>query len=183
LLRSAGTVEMLRAMSTSPRTDLGPFSGNEAKVRPWAHTLDAIRRLQKFTLCTVRADGRPHATPLLAVWAMDGMTFTTRKDEQKAKNLTRNPKCILTAGTNTLTGDDYVIEGTASLISDKERLATIATAFEQTYGWHLTREDGTWHGMADAIRSGGTNTYFVQPSIIFAFGNGQPFSQTRYHFD
>ena len=170
-------------MTTSPRTDLGPFSGGEAQVRPWAHTLDAIRRLQKFTLCTVRADGRPHATPLLAVWAMDGMTFATGKDEQKAKNLTRNPNCILTAGTNTLTGDDYVIEGTASLVSDTEHLATIAAAFEQTYGWHLTREDGTWHGMADGIRSGETNTYFVQPQIIFAFGNGEPFGQTRYHFD
>jgi nitroimidazol reductase NimA-like FMN-containing flavoprotein (pyridoxamine 5'-phosphate oxidase superfamily) len=94
-------------MTPSPRTDLGPFSGDEAKARPWAHTVDAIRRLQKFTLCTVRADGRPHATPLLAVWAMDGMAFATGKDEQKAKNLTRNPKCILTAGTNTLTGDDH----------------------------------------------------------------------------
>ena len=170
-------------MNSSPRTDLGPFSGGEATARPWAHTVDALRRLQKFTLCTVRADGRPHATPLLAVWVMDGMAFATGKDEQKAKNLSRNPKCILTAGTNTLTGEDYVIEGTASLVSDPERLATIATQFEQTYGWHLTSEDGTWHGMADSIRSGGAETYFVQPSIIFAFGNGEPFGQTRYHFD
>jgi pyridoxine/pyridoxamine 5'-phosphate oxidase len=170
-------------MTSLPRTDLGPFSGSEAIIRPWAHTVDAIRRLQKFTLCTVRADGRPHATPLLAVWAMNGMNFTTGKHEQKARNLARNPKCILTAGTNTLTGDDYVIEGSASLVSDEERLASIATAFEQTYGWHLTREDGTWHGMANQIRSGAGYTYFVQPSIIFAFGNGEPFSQTRYHFD
>jgi hypothetical protein len=170
-------------MTSLPRTDLGPFSGGEAEVRPWAHTVDAIRRLQKFTLCTVRADGRPHATPLLAVWAMDGMNFTTGKREQKARNLASNPKCILTAGTNTLTGDDYVIEGSASLVSDGERLAGIATVFEETYGWHLTREDGTWHGMANQIRSGAGNTYFVQPSIIFAFGNGEPFSQTRYHFD
>ena len=82
-----------------------------------------------------------------------------------------------------MTGDDYVIEGTASLVSDPERLRTIATAFEQAYGWHLTREDGTWYGMPDQMRAGAINTYFVQPSIIFAFGNGEPFSETRYHFD
>jgi hypothetical protein len=82
-----------------------------------------------------------------------------------------------------LTGDDYVLEGTASLVSDPERLGTIATAFEQAYGWHLTREDGTWYGMSDQIRSGAINTYFVRPSIIFAFGNGKPFAETRYHFD
>jgi hypothetical protein len=154
---------MLWIMTSSPRTDLGPFSGDEAKVRPWAHTLDAIRRLQKFVLCTVRADGRPHATPLLAVWAMDGMTFATGEDEQKAKNLTSNPQCILTAGTNTLTGEDYVIEGSASLVSETDRLATIAAAFEQTYGWHLTREDGTWHGMAEAIRSA-ENQHVLRPA-------------------
>jgi Pyridoxamine 5'-phosphate oxidase len=74
-------------VNSLPRTDLGPFSGPEANARPWAHTVDAIRRKQKFTLCTVRADGRPHTTPLLAVWAMDGMTFTTGENEQKAKNL------------------------------------------------------------------------------------------------
>ena len=170
-------------MTSQPRTDLGPFSGPQATPRPWAHTIDAIRRLQKFTLCTVRADGRPHATPLLAVWAMDGMTFTTGEDEQKAKNLERNPRCILTAGTSTLTGDDYVIEGTASVVSDPAHLEAIATAFEQSYGWHLTRADGTWHGMANQMRSGGTRTYFVQPRIIFAFGNGEPFAETRYHFD
>jgi len=33
------------------------------------------------------------------------------------------------------------------------------------------------------MRVGGTNTCFVQPSIILAFGNGEPFSETRYHFD
>ena len=81
-------------MNPLPRTDLGPFSGPEANARPWAHTVDAIRRLQKFTLCTVRADGRPHATPLLAVWAMDGTTFTTGENEQKAKNLGPQPEVL-----------------------------------------------------------------------------------------
>jgi general stress protein 26 len=174
---------MVTDVPLDPRTDLGPFSGPNATARPWSYTADALRRSQKFTLCTVRADGRPHATPLLAVWAMDGMCFSTGDNEQKAKNLTANPKCILTTGTDTLTGFDYVIEGTAFLVTEPDRLDSLATAFEQAYGWHLTREDGTWHGMADMMRSGGVNTYFVHPTIVFAFGNGEPFSETRYHFD
>ena len=117
------------------------------------------------------------------MWAIDGMTFTTGQNDQKARNLGRNPQCTLTAGTNTMTGDVYVIEGTASLVTDPERLGTIATAFEQTYGWHLSREDGTWYGVSDQIRAGALNTYVVQPTIIVAFGTGEPFSETRYHFD
>lgn len=166
-----------------PRTDLGPFSGPDATARPWTHTVDALRRTQKFTLCTVRADGRPHATPLLAIWTANGLCFTTGADEQKAKNLGRNPACLLTTGTPNLVGEDYVVEGTATLVTEPGRLDTLASAFESAYGWHLTSEDGTWHAMPGSIRSGRTQTYVVRPRIVFAFGNGEPFSETRYHFD
>ena len=168
--------------SIEPRADLGPFSGTEANVRPWAYTVDALRRSQKFTLCTVRADGRPHATPLLAIWVAGGMCFNTGAAEQKAKNLAGNPACIFTTGTPNLVGEDYVIEGIASVVTDPVRLDALASAFEQAYGWHVTSEDGTWHAMPDSIRSGDTQTYFVRPRIVFAFGNGEPFSETRYHF-
>lgn len=170
-------------MPVEPRTDLGPFSAADATARPWAHTVGALCRTQKFTICTVRDDGRPHATPLLAIWAKGGMCFVSGEKEQKSKNLSRNPKCLLTTGTNTLTGFDYVIEGAASVVSDAEVLDEIAIAYEQAYGWHLTREDGTWHGMGDAMRAQQVQTYFVAPTIIFAYGNGAPFSQTRYRFD
>ena len=169
-------------MHSEPRTDLGPFSGPGATPQPWAHTVDALRRSQKFTLCTVRKDGRPHAVPLLAIWVSGGLAFCTGEYEQKVKNLATNDRCILTTGTNTLTGVDYVVEGTASIVTDAARLDGIATAFEQAYGWHLTREDGTWHGMGDQMRSAKVQTYFVQPDIIFAFGNGEPFSETRHQF-
>ena len=114
-----------------PRPVLGP----DASARPWEHTVDAIRRLQKFTLCTVRADGRP-ATPLLAVWVMDGMTFTTGADEQKAKNLGRNPQCILTL---------TPISGTASLVSDPDHRDGIRAGLRlapDSRGRYLVRDVG-----------------------------------------
>lgn len=40
---------------------------------------------------------------------------------------------------------DYIIEGTASLVTDQATREAVATAFEQAYGWQLTREDGTWY--------------------------------------
>ena len=161
-------------MGVEPSIELGPFSGHGATARPWAHTVDALRRSQKFTLVTVRADGRPHATQLLAIWtstpAAEGMAFCTGAQEQKFRNLAANPHCILR-------------EGTASVLSDAGALDAVATAFEQAYGWHLTRPDGTWHRMGAAMRSGDVLTYTVRPTTVFAYGNGEPFSQTRYRFD
>ena len=173
---------MVDADLREPQADLGPFSGQGARVRPWAHTVDALRRSQKFTLCTVRADGRPHATPLLAIWTAEGMCFTTGANEQKAKNLANNPACLLTTGTPNLVGVDYVIEGTATHVPDPDRLGALASALEQAFGWHLTSDEGTWHAMPELIRSGDTRTFLVRPRIVFAFENGEPFGETRYHF-
>lgn len=168
--------------SPAPQTSLGPFSSPGARPTPWEETEWALRRIQKFQLCTVRRDGRPHVTPLLAIWALGAMWFTTGDSEQKAKNLSANPYCALTTGTGTLTGMDYVIEGTASLVTDQDTREAVATAFEQAYGWQLTREDGTWHQLGDAVRTGNVQLYRVQPDKGFAFATGGESSQTRYRW-
>jgi general stress protein 26 len=168
--------------STAPRTSLGPFSSPGAHPTPWEATEWALRRIQKFQLCTVRQDGRPHVTPLLAIWALGAMWFTTGDNEQKAKNLGANQHCALTTGTDTLTGMDYIIEGAASLITDQATRQAVATAFEQAYGWQLTREDGTWYQLGDAVRTGNVQLYRVRPVKGFALAPGSESSQTRYRW-
>ncbi|NUP53800.1 MAG: pyridoxamine 5'-phosphate oxidase family protein [Catenulispora sp.] len=165
---------------TAPQTSLGPFSSPGASPTPWEATQEALRRTQKFQLCTVRRDGRPHVTPLLAIWALGAMWFATGDYEQKAKNLAANQHCALTTGPDTLTGVTYVIEGTASLVTDQDTREAVATAFEDAYGWQLTREDGTWYQMGDNIRAGSVQLYRVQPDKAFAFADGHESSQTRY---
>jgi hypothetical protein len=168
--------------TTAPRTSLGPFSSPGASPTPWEATEWALRRIQKFQLCTVRRDGRPHVTPLLAIWTLDAMWFTTGDEEQKAKNLSTNQHCVLSSGTDTLTGMDYVIEGTANLVTDQATRETVAAAFEQAYGWQLTREDGSWYRLGDAVRTGDVQLYRVQPDKGFAFAMGSEPSQTRYRW-
>lgn len=168
--------------ATAPLSSLGPFSSPGATPTPWKETEWALRRIQKFHLCTVRRDGRPHVTPLLAIWALGAMWFTTGDNEQKTKNLRTNQHCALTTGTDTLTGMDYTLEGTASLVTDRATRETAATAFEQSYGWHLTHEDGTWYELGAAIRTGKTQLYRVQPDKGFAFFTGSESSQTRYRW-
>ena len=41
-------------------------------------------------LSTVRADGRPHVTPLVAVWLDGALYFCTGEGEQKERNIRRN---------------------------------------------------------------------------------------------
>lgn len=89
------------------------------------------------------------------------MWFTTGDNEQKAKNLEANQHCALTTGTDTLTGTDYVIEGVARLVTEEATRETLGIAFEETYGWQFAREDATWYGLSDAIRTGTVQLYRV----------------------
>jgi nitroimidazol reductase NimA-like FMN-containing flavoprotein (pyridoxamine 5'-phosphate oxidase superfamily) len=94
------------------------FSEPEATPTDWTEGRRHIEEAEVFWLSTVRPDGRPHVTPLLAVWHADAMYFCTGPEERKAKNLQQNPQCILTTGQNGLDGLDVVVEGQAAEVGD-----------------------------------------------------------------
>ncbi|MGA3362213.1 MAG: pyridoxamine 5'-phosphate oxidase family protein [Solirubrobacteraceae bacterium] len=158
------------------------FSSPGATASDWAEGRRHIDAAEVFWLSTVRPDGRPHVTPLLAVWRDDAMYFCTGPDERKAKNLRQNQHCILTTGQNGLDGLDVVVEGDAVEVSDGAELALVANTYESKYGAHFTAPEGTWYGLGDAMRAGKVLVYRVAPATILGFAKGEQFSQTRWRF-
>ena len=69
------------------------FSDAEAGPTSWEETERTLRDAQLFWISTVRRDGRPHVTPLVAVWDDGALYFCTGPEEQKAVNLEANPEC------------------------------------------------------------------------------------------
>jgi general stress protein 26 len=166
-----------------PVTELDArFSSKGVTPTGWAEGRRHIDEAEVFWISTVRPDGRPHVTPLLAVWHDDAMYFCTGPEERKAKNLRQNPHCILTTGQNRLDGLDVVVEGHAVEVGDAAELEQVATAYESKYGAHFTVPEGTWFGLSDAIRRGDALVYRVAPTTILGFGKGEEFSQTRWRF-
>ena len=158
------------------------FSSRGAPPTGWAEGRRHIDEAEVFWISTVRPDGRPHVTPLLAVWHDDAMYFCTGPEERKAKNLGQNQQCILTTGQNGLDGLDVVVEGRAVEVGDAAELEQVANAYESKYGAHFTAAEGTWFGLSDAIRAGKALVYRVAPTTILGFGKGEQFSQTRWRF-
>jgi len=165
-----------------PVTELGPFSESSAHATPWPTALRELQQAPLFWLSTVRPDGRPHVTPLLAVWTSGALYFATGDQERKTRNLNSNRHCVMTTGTNVLDGLDITIEGRAEVVPDPAERSTTADAYEAKYGDLLTSPDGTWHGLGDTIRSGKVLLYRIDPEVGFAFGKGESYSQTRYRF-
>ena len=157
--------------------DLG-FSEPGATARPWAEVADVLATSEMFWLSTVRRDGRPHVTPLPAIWLDGTLHFCVGAAEQKAKNLASDPRCILTTGTNQLSsGLDVVVEGTAARVTDNARLQRLAAIWKSKLDWSFDVGDG-------AFRDAGGRTglvFGVRPAKVLSFGKA-PYSQTRYRF-
>ena len=162
-----------------PETRLDPrYSDPAATAPPWSEAERRLAEAELFWISTVRPDGRPHVTPLPAVWSDGALHFCTGPDERKARNLAANPHVVLTTGTNTWDrGYDLVVEGEAVRVADDARLHALAAAWEAKYGafWHFEVRDGHFHhGPGRAL------VFAVAPRTVFGFGKGEPFSQTRW---
>src|SRR6202012_717755 len=105
---------------TTPRTELDTrFSDPGAQPTSWEDTLEAIKQAEIFWISTVRTDGRPHVTPLVAVWLDDALHFSTGAAEQKALTLANNPSVALITGANDWqSGLDVVVEGEGVRVTD-----------------------------------------------------------------
>ena len=168
---------------TTPVTELDPHYSEVTEAFPWPEALDLLERAELSWLSTVRPDGRPHVTPLPAVWHDGAPHFCTGPGERKARNLTDNPHCVLTTGTNAhWSGVDVVLERTARRVTDDATLRELAAVWEAKYGsfWHYDVVDGTFR---QGDGGDGAVVFRVEPAIAFAFTKGKgKFGQTRYRF-
>ena len=166
-------------------TKLDPrFSSEGAGATDWAEGQRLLEDSEVFWVSTVRPDGRPHVTPLISVWLDGALHFCTGDDEQKARNLERNPNCILTTGCNLLDdGLDVVVEGEAVPVRDDDALRRIADAYVSKYGedWRFGVRDGAFVHTGAEERSA-VRVYRVAPATAFGFRKGEEFSQTRWRF-
>lgn len=157
------------------------FSAPLATATSWSEAVDVLSAAELYWLTTVRADGRPHVTPLVGLWHDGAPHFCTGPTEQKARNLAANPNVVLTTGTNTWQeGMDIVVEGTALAVHHDPTLQAIADDY-------VTKYEGAWRfGVANGELTnaeGGTATVFrVEPRKVLAFAK-RPHGQTTFRFD
>lgn len=167
---------------TQPVTELDArFSAPDAIATDWEETRRALEGAELFWISTVRADGRPHVTPLVAVWLDDAIYFATGLGEQKAVNLRTNQDVILTTGCNEWErGLDVVVEGEAVRVTDESLLGRLAETWATKWDgrWQYEVHEGGFRneGNADAVL-----VFSVKPTKVFAFAKGT-FGQTRHRF-
>ena len=145
------------------------FSGPGTSATSWAEAQQVLESAQITWISTVRVDGRPHVSPLVAVW-LDGTSyFCTGPTEQKAVNLAANPYVVLTTGCNSWDDSlDVMVEGEARRFTDRATLERLAAAWR-------TKWDGSWafdvgdEGFRNDA-GGDAYVYAVTPTKVLSFG-------------
>ncbi|MFD1812784.1 pyridoxamine 5'-phosphate oxidase family protein [Rhodococcus gannanensis] len=156
------------------------YSDGTAVPTPWTDVTAILDASQIFWVTTVRPDGRPHVTPLIAVRVDGRLYFSTGPEERKAVNLEANGACVLTTGSNSIEyGTDVVVEGIAAVVTDRDLLERVADAYRVKYGreWSFEVREGRF---VHTDAGGQALVFGLTADTVFAFQKGNAFAQTRW---
>ena len=87
---------------------------------PWSWAEERLIASRNYWVATVWPDGRPHMMPVWGMWHEDEFWFSSSKPSRKARNLSANPRCVVTTED---ANNPVVGEGTSRLITSPHELA------------------------------------------------------------
>jgi hypothetical protein len=162
----------LKRKKRQPRTerpqipDYG-ISQSKTGMLPWKWAEKSLTASREYWIITVRSDGRPHAMIIWGLWFDGAFWFGTGSKTQKARNLAKNPNCIV--GTQKA-AEAVILEGVAELITDRAIAKKLGPASLRKYG--MSGGDGS------------EPLYRVRPSRAFGLiEKNFPKTATRWMFD
>jgi hypothetical protein len=133
-------------------------------------------------LSTINLDGSPHVTGIGALWADGAFWFETGERTRKARNLARDPRCVLSTATEEF---DLVVEGDAHQITDPATVAAMARRWAED-GWPAEVDDTgralTAEYSAPSAGPPPWQVYRLNPRTATALGIVEPGGATRWRF-
>jgi PPOX class probable F420-dependent enzyme len=91
----------------------------------------------RAVLATLRADGRPQLSPVLATVDGDGRVLvSTRSASAKVRNLRRDPRIALCSLNNGFFGSWFQVEGQVEIVEQPEALDGLVDYYRRTAGEH-----------------------------------------------
>ena len=157
------------------------FSEPDATPTAWEEVSRRLEAAELSWIATVRADGRPHVTPVVAVFLDRAVYFCTGAGEQKAVNLRANANVVVTTGCNSWQeGLDVIVEGEAVRVVDDDRLRQLAEAWKTKWDgqWQFEARGGAFHHDGG---EGAALVFEVVPNKVLSFSKADG-AATRHRF-
>jgi len=134
---------------------------------PWKWARERLSESHNYWLTTVRPDGTPHTMVVWGIWLDGAYYFSTGATSRKARNLQRNPDCVVCSEN---AEEAVIVEGIARKLDESEIPAQAFANYKAKYGWELDPQRGP--------------VYMVRPKTVFAMPEKQfPKGVTRWTFE
>ena len=134
------------------------------KSPSWNWTETRFAKSHNYWFATTRPDGRPHVMPIWGVWLNNSFHFSTGPKSRKARNLAKNPNCLVcTEGA----AEAIIMEGKAQKLSGTFG-REVKDVYEKKYKWKLNDQEGPF--------------YTVKPRAVFGFVESGRFDPVRWLF-
>lgn len=149
---------------------------------PWEVARERWAGAEWYWVGTVRGDCGPHVVPVLGVWADGALHFAAGDATRKARNLAREPRCVITTQAE---GLHLVAEGEAWRVTAEEALHAASRAYGEKYGWPTEVAGGALEAEEGAPSAGPPpyGVYRVRPARAFAFPFAEGYAPTRWRFN
>lgn len=136
----------------------------------WDWVDEHMTKARNYWVCSVRADGRPHAAPVWGIWLDGTLYFSSSRRSVKGQNIARDPRVTI----HLESGDDTVIfEGKLIELTDKAIYARVRAAYNAKYAMEA---------MAETQDADNVTWYFEPASALSWLESDFPNTATRWEF-
>ena len=162
----------LKQSEAGPRTERPHIPGygiskSKMGMLPWKWAVKTLADSREYWIITVRPDGRPHAMIIWGLWFDGAFWFGTGSKTQKARNLAKNPNCVV--GTQDA-AEAVILEGIAELVTNTHARRKLEPVSLRKYG--ISGGDGS------------EPLYRVRPRRVFGLVEKTfPKTATRWTFE
>jgi len=124
---------------------------------PWSWAEQRLKKSHNYWITTVKPDGSPHTMVVWGLWQNGRLLFSTGSQSQKARNLARNPNCVVCTE---LANEAVLVEGVAEIADVSSRRKFLAQ-YKPKYNFDMS-------SMKDDILSMKEPVFAVRPKVVFA---------------
>jgi Pyridoxamine 5'-phosphate oxidase len=126
---------------------------------PWSWAEQRLKKSHNYWITTVKTDGSkvaPHTMVIWGLWQDGRLLFSTGGKSRKARNLEKNPNCIVCTE---LANEAVIVEGVAE-IADVEARRKFLPPYEKKYKFDMS-------GMKDDILAMKEPVFAMRPRVVF----------------
>lgn len=133
------------------------FPKGKKGLLPWSWAEQRLKKSHNYWITTVKPDGSPHTMVVWGLWQDGHFLFSTGSQSRKARNLAKNPSCIVCTEN---AHEAIIVEGIAEIAGVDARRKLIP-AYQRKYHWDLS-------SMKDDMLSMKEPVFAVHPKVVFA---------------